>query len=213
MIWQVLTTVLDLTYDSLNSESVRWCLIGSTATSLQGCSITPNDIDILTATPQGVHHFVHLLDRFTPHTCPFDEEDEERWHSSKAYPVQSGLDPYGYMWHFARWFIQGIKTEIAHIVPPDSFRFADAERGIWEGGPEIWRYIATVPFGEFQVPVVPLIIQLETNLSRNLTDRVQEIIHRLNQTGVNPELLQLCLSRDHVAAVKSKLKIIPAVNI
>jgi hypothetical protein len=50
MSWQsVLEQVLQITYESLERNEARWAIIGSVASVLHGCLISPNDVDFLAA--------------------------------------------------------------------------------------------------------------------------------------------------------------------
>jgi hypothetical protein len=187
---QTLQRVLNLIATPLDREQVRWALIGSAATALQGCTVQPNDLDFLTQTPAGTYRFAELLAAEMPPTCP-DPESELGWYSSQAEPVRAGPDPYGYSWTFTRWYLDGCKVEAAHIVPP-----ADAQprRGIWEAGPDIWPYVRTVSRHGYTVPVVPLEIQLGTSLQRRLIARTRVIVQTLGTQGFDEPLLRQCLS-------------------
>jgi hypothetical protein len=53
-------------------------------------------------------------------------------------------------------------------------------------------------YGGHPLPVVPLEIQLETNLNRGLEERSVEIVAVLRQRGYDSRLLQRALSREHL---------------
>ena len=199
MNWQrIVKEVLDVLSDPLQREEVRWTVVGSVATALQGCDITPNDLDLLTATPAGVQRIAELMAPYAPALCPISNEDES-WYSSAALPVSSGPDPFGFIWHFGRWFVDGFKVEAAHIIPPAGFPSSAEGAGIWEAGTEIWPYVRRVPFGAHQVPVVPLEIQLHTSMSRGLARRVEAITAALRAQGSDGELLHKALNEEQRA--------------
>lgn len=192
--WQVaLRNLLAKTYEALARDGVGWAVVGSAASALQGCDFTPGDVDVLTAEANGVDHFARLLVETLPATCSYSV-GHDLWRSSQALPVAADEpDPAGFQWHFARIVLDGFKVEIAHIAPPSSFAGAGDGAGIWEAGPEIWPYVHTIPFAGYQVPVVPLEIQLKTALDRGQEDRVGEIRRTLSENGCNVTLLRKSL--------------------
>ena len=196
MVWKsILEQVLALVYEPLEREGIRWTVLGSVATALQGCAVTPNDLDLLTFTPGGVYRVAELMAPHAPAVCELSNEDEA-WFSSAALPVSSGPDPFGFSWHFGRWHVDGFKVEVAHITPPDRFPASADGAGIWEAGREVWPHVRRVPFAGYQVPVVPLEIQLHTSMSRGLESRVEAIATTLEAQGHDTALLKLALSRE-----------------
>lgn len=171
-------------------------MIGSVASVLQGCQISPNDIDILAFNSQIVYRFAELMAGYAPPTCEYPLGDIE-WRSSEAFPVSAGPDEYGFTWHFARWFVDDFRVEAAHIVAPEGFPTSNDGAGIWEAGPEIGPLIRTQPFAGYQLPVAPLEIQLETNLGRGLENRVDEIVAVFQKSGYDRALVQKSLSKEH----------------
>jgi hypothetical protein len=195
--WEsVLEEVVAVASPSLECAETRWAVLGSVATALQGCSVTPRDIDILAVEPAGVFRFVELMAAYTPARCE-NLKSHDDWHSSQAEPVSEGPDDYGFYWYFTRWVIDGVKVEVAHIVGPEGQKTSEEGAGIWEAGPEIWPHIHKVPFREYQVPVVPLEIQLETSLQRGLDQRVAEIQSVLRREGYDEALVKRALSAGH----------------
>lgn len=192
-LWQdVLERVALIGQPALAEPETRWVLVGSAATALQGCEVTPRDIDILAAEPAGVHHFASLMTGFAP-ALPSHAEDHEEWLSSHAEPVSAGPDDYGFYWYFARWVIDGVKVEVAHIAPPEGFRTSESGAGIWEAGAEMWPHVYEVSFRNLTIPVVPLEIQLGTSLSRGLKTRVDAIVAVLRRRGYDEGLLRCAL--------------------
>ena len=177
-------------------ERTRWALIGSAATALQGCSITPNDLDFLTETPAGVDRFAELMMEYTPPSAPVPL-DHDGWLSSQEVLVSGGPDPYGFHWRFARWMVGDFKVEVAHIVPPPGFRMSTDGAGIWEAGPEIWPNLRILTYDRHRIPVVPLEIQLETCLARGLDERVACIRDVLRHQGTDAGLLHRALREAH----------------
>lgn len=206
MHWQsALEQVLEIIYTPLDHDRVRWAVIGSVASVLQGCQISPNDIDILAFNPQGVYCVAELMAGYAPPTCEYPLGDIE-WRSSEALPVSAGPDEYGFTWHFARWFVDDFRVEVAHIVAPEGFPTSNDGAGIWEAGPEIWPFIRTQPFAGYQLPVVPLEIQLETNLSRGLENRVGEIVAVFQENGYDCALIQKSLAKRHLKVLEGLMQ-------
>ena len=199
MIWRsALEQVLEVVYDSLERDGVRWAIVGSVATALQGCQIVPNDIDVLTFNPDGVYSFAELMSIYTPSKCDYEPGDDN-WRSSKELAVAADT------WHFGRWYVDGFKVEVAHIATSEGY-LSDGGAGIWEAGPEIWPHIRGVPFAGYQVPVVPLEIQLQTNLDRGLEDRVNEMIAIFQKNGYERALIQKCLATRHQEAFRNLIQ-------
>jgi hypothetical protein len=197
--WRVaLEQLLDTAYAGLEREEIGWAVVGSAASALQGCAIVPDDLDVLLCEAEGVTRFAQLMDTYAPRTCVV-EPGEEGWVSSRQQPVSVGPDKYGFVWHFGRWYVDGFKLEAAHIVPPEEFALSADGAGVWDVGPEIWPHIRHVPFAGYQVPVVPLEIQLQTCLRRGLEARAEAIAALLHARGAERELLKVSLSPEHLA--------------
>lgn len=206
MTWRsALEKVVALAAPALEQEETRWALIGSVALALQGCQIVPRDIDILALTPAGVYRFAEAMAPYTPPNCEYPL-GHGRWRSSEALPVSTGPDEVGFYWHFGRWDVEGQQVEIAHIVAPEGSETSEEGAGIWEAGPEIWSHIRQVPFAGGRVPVVPLEIQLETNLQRGMEERVAEVVGVLRRDGYDAALLDRSLSTAHRAAFRSMIE-------
>jgi len=176
--------------------ATRWAVIGSAATALQGCAVVPQDIDLLAVHPEGVHRFVGLMEPFTPERWEHSP-DHAGWRSSRDWHVSVGPDEYGFVWHFARWVVEGVKVEIAHIAAPEGFPTADKGAGIWEAGSEIWSHVRSVRWGDHVVPVVPLEIQLETCMRRGLEERAAAIVAVLRRGGYDAQLIRKALREEH----------------
>jgi hypothetical protein len=180
-------------------------LIGSAASALQGCRVVPGDIDLLAVDPEAVSCFAGLMAAYTP---PHGEHstDHARWLSSQETPLSTGPDDWGFFWHFGRWQVDGIKVEIAHIAAPEGAKTSADGAGIWEAGPEIWPHIRFVPLAGMSVPVVPLEIQLGTNLSRGLEERAAEIVAVLRRDGYDGELIHRALHSKHLPRFEATMK-------
>jgi len=183
-------------------EERRCAVIGSVASALQGCQVQPRDLDLLAVRPEEVTRFAELMWAYTPKDVEHSPGHAD-WLSSQETPLSIGPDDYGFVWHFGRWLVDGVKVEMAHIAPPKGLPMSADGAGIWEAGPESWPHIRMVSFGGRPVPVVPLEIQLETCLSRGLEDRVATIIAVLREGGYDRNLVEMALSRGHMEAFES----------
>ncbi len=203
MAWQTaLRQVLEVTHEPLSHAKVGWAVIGSGASTLQGCRLPPADIDILFAEPEGVHQFAQFMSVFA---VPRRPREGELWLSSREQPVAfEPPDPQKEVWNFGRWMIADCKIEAAHIARPAGDP-SMAQDWICEPGPRIWPHIRHVPFGRYQVPVVPLEIRLGTELLRERKERVDEIVAVLQGQGHDRELLRQALSRQHLAVAERLL--------
>lgn len=209
MSWQsALEQVLQTTYDSLEHSNVKWAVVGSTATALQGCQISPHDIDLLTATPEEVYRFAEFMSPFTPPKCKTSYGMSREFYSSEQLLVWAG--PFlGCRWRYARWYVDDFEVEVAHLTALEGHSSSHDGTGIWETGPELWQHIQRVSFAGYQVPVSPLEIQLETCLRRgktargkSLEPRIDEIIKRFKKDGYDEELLHRSLADRHLEAFK-----------
>lgn len=193
---------LDNVYSPLEKDRVQWAIIGSVATVLQGCEIIPNDIDILVAEPSGVHHISNLMLDFLAPFCEYPP-GHEKWLSSKELPISADSpDASKFTWVFARWKINEFKVEVAHITPPNGYYEAN-NNWIWEAGAMIWPHVRKIPFHGYDVPVIPLEIQLETCLSRKFDARIDQIITIFKQKGYNEDLLEKALSKENLEQFKT----------
>jgi len=63
-----------------------------------------------------------------------------------------------------------------------------------------------VHFDKYIIPVVPLEIQLETNMSRGLTERVEEIVRVFREKGYDQQLLSIALKQTHLKQFEVLMK-------
>ncbi|MEH7443474.1 hypothetical protein V7201_14285 [Bacillus sp. JJ1122] len=195
--WQIALTKICEIYSKSDVE-IEWILVGSIASVLQGCEMTPGDIDLYVKNQEGVKQFALLLEQYSLRTkC--EEADRSNWFSSIEEPAYTETFPSGFTWTKGRWMIEGMEVEVVNISQsagiPDSL---DGD-GIWEGGKYIWGHSKNVDFGTFTVPVVPLEIQLESNLRRKRKERIDAIMKKLKVNGYNEELILKALSTDHLS--------------
>ena len=186
----------------LREARVEWALVGSAASVMQGCAITPRDVDLLFREPAGVDVLSPLMDRFAPPTCS-KPLGSDGWVSSKEAPIADQDDHGGFRWHWGRWVIGGFKVEAAHIRAPDANQ--GDEPGIWENGPRIWPLLRSTKFGPWTVRVPPLEVQLATCARRGLTERVEAIVRVLRRGGADPGLVSLALAGPDLAVIRSRL--------
>ena len=199
--WQdALRTVLEFTYDTAEKEGVGWAVVGSTATALQGCRLTPHDLDLLAQEPRSVFRFAELL---SPFAAAGSAGVGDSFLSTPGVPVQVFLAG-GHYWHFARWMIDGFAAEVAHIADTEGHDFHGDV--VWECGPALWSHLRRVAFAGYSVPVVPLEFQVGINLDRDRTkhgednfDRVGEIARVFRANGYDRPLLEWALSPAHLA--------------
>jgi len=199
MAWQdTLRTVLEYVYDPLEKEGVGWAVVGSTATALQGCRLTPHGLNLLAQEPAGVYRFAELL---RPFAAPDSPEVRQGMGdvclSTPSVPVQIWRE-WGSLWHGARFVINGGGVGVAHIAAPQVREFND--RGIvWENGPALWRHLRRVAFAGYSVPVVPLEFQVGTKHGEDCMGRVREIARVFRENGYDRALLEWALDADHLA--------------
>ncbi|QVK18938.1 hypothetical protein KHQ81_04300 [Mycoplasmatota bacterium] len=205
VLWKkILKQFLLENYDLL--KETNWMIMGSMATALQGCNIIPNDMDIIMKNKKDVYLLAKLMDKYA-----INESNEEavhyndNWKSTKKNPtLEDEYDKTKDCWTFGRWFMEAYKIECASIIPPEDYLCNKKESdGIWEGGPEIWKYKKYVNFDNYIIPVVPLEVQLETNLSRNYQDRVDKIIDLFNTYSFDKELLIYSLSKKNKEKIRT----------
>lgn len=199
--WEtILIQLLGKVYNFLENQNVGWVIMGSTSTALHGINIIPKDIDILMEKSDDVYHFANLMHEFTVEKCEISDPHNSKWKSSKELPVfAEDPNPEEAVWHFGRWYINDFKVEVAHIEPPENYlKNKKPKSGIWEGGPEVWTYVNSIKLQEYNIPVIPLEIQLETNLKRNFNSRISKIIEYFKLNGYDKNLLEISLSEKNM---------------
>lgn len=205
---QAFDIFLERAHKKISKAEIDWAIIGSVASYLQGCKITPNDLDILVKNPENVGIIIDFLKEYylkenSEKTTIQDESGEKLWLSSEERPVDISKDEWDFTWTFARVLIKGIKVEIAHIeAPKDHFLLTN---GIWEAGPKIWSHINQMSYHGYSIPVVPLEIQLGTNISRVFQERIDAIIAVFKKEGYNEKLLNKALTIEQMAQINGKL--------
>lgn len=203
--WQTALYKICEIYSKSDIE-IEWILVGSAASVLQGCEMNPGDIDIYVKNQEGVKQFARLLEPYSLRTKS-EAADRNNYLSSIEEPTYTETFPSGFTWTKGRWMIQGMEVEVVDISQsagiPDSL---DGD-GIWEGGKYIWTYSKNVDFGSHTVPVVPLEIQLESNMRRKREERIDAIMKKLKTNGYNEALILKALSTDHLSFFISEMRI------
>ena len=204
MSWQAaLQQVLDTAYETLAAQGIAWTVAGSTSTALQGCQISPGDVELVTQEPESVIQIANLLSTFHASHCDVDSPEDGPWYSTAVVPVFIG-SYWGLDWHFGRWIMADFDVEVAHVVTPGghpSFRGTD---GVWDADPQIWSHLRTVPFGGYEVPVIPMEIQIETCFLRwkgfgeaRFEERIMEIVRVFKENGYDRSLAEWALRTEH----------------
>jgi hypothetical protein len=169
------TTALATVAERLNRLGVEWMLLGSAATALRGAAIVPGDIDIGLLASEDVARAAAVL--------PMAEVgDSVEWVSTAAQPVlRFGSD--GETWTFGRWFVDGVKVELAHIDAPEV-----AELMVETRSPLVWSEREMLICRGQRVPVVPVEVQLATMVARQQHTRVEATLAAVG--GLNGGLLR-----------------------
>ncbi|WP_240417044.1 hypothetical protein [Paenibacillus periandrae] len=200
---EALTTFCKLYFNS--GMQIDWILVGSVGSVIQGADMNPNDIDIYTKDWVGVEQLAGLLEPFQ-----LDEKSDlpyhdANWLSSKEEPYHTQTFSTGFTWTKGRWRVNSFLLEVVHISESAGIPDSEDGEGIWEGGKYIWNKARYVDFDHIRIPLIPLEIQLESNLRRKRQDRIDAIMHALKAGGLDEELLNKALSTSHYHLVKQLL--------
>lgn len=181
-----------------NTESrMDWILVGSVGSVLQGCDMTPGDIDIYVKDQESVGQFAELLQSYSL-PSKVGEKHDENWLSSIEEPIFTQTFPSGFTWTKGRWKIEGVDVEVVNISNSAGIPDSQTGDGIWEGGKYIWDLYKKVSFGPYTIRTVPLEIQLESNYRRQRQERIDAIIKAMKTYGYDEELLKKSLSSKHL---------------
>ncbi|CAM4189779.1 hypothetical protein [Paenibacillus tarimensis] len=195
---QVKNTVENIA-KKLHEKDVQYVFAGSVSSFLQGCEIIPGDIDLLVPEAGDVHKITVALSAFVHDNTSSLEEDIpiEEWFSTAASPVKTFTDFADNEWTFARLAADGIKLEAANIRPVTLTEYIHGS-GFWENGPHVWEHVKRVPYNGLSLPVIPLEIQLETNMNRGLESRIREICRIFRTAGYDKALINYALSKGNI---------------
>ncbi|GIP53343.1 hypothetical protein [Paenibacillus vini] len=193
MTWkQALTTFCDLYSES--GLTTKWIIVGSVGSVLQHAVMTPNDLDIYVRNSEDVAQIAELLSPFhiknKTELSYFDPE----WLSSDEEPFFTQSFPSGFTWTKGKWKIHDFHVEVVQISNSVGIPDSETGEGIWEGGQHIWNLTKYVELENRLIPVVPLEIQLESNIRRGRQDRVDAILQALITHGYDKSLLSKALS-------------------
>lgn len=179
-----------------------WVIVGSVGSALQGARMSPGDLDIYVEHRGDMAKLAAVLESFSLKSCSVYPTTDGGWLSSIEEPTFTQSFPSGFTWTKGKWMIQHFDVELVQISDPAGIPDSEMGEGIWEGGQYIWTYARLIPFGQFSIPVVPLEIQLESNLRRRRQDRVEAIIEALRINGYDRELLNKALSSANKERIK-----------
>ncbi|TFG33334.1 hypothetical protein EU527_08205 [Candidatus Thorarchaeota archaeon] len=197
---------LDITYDSCIALGHKYVICGSMATYLQGCKIVPNDIDILALSPKTVELIADLMENYEIESSP--SMDVDHWLSTPGQRIFTDVSEMGdEQWYMGRWIIDNVKIEVAYIKSERSVSSSRKQNHIWENGPDMHPYLQTVEFSSYQIDVIPLEIQLNTNLLRGLDERVTEILRVLRRGEVDSNLIKKAIHPSHLEFILTSLQL------
>jgi hypothetical protein len=183
---------------------LKWAVVGSMATAIQGCNIIPGDIDIWIERDIDVEKLVNCFQELLPEDSVITTM-EENWVSSLKKPtITFQIDKTH--WTFGRVYLNEIKIDIAHAVPYEINSYVSGT-GIWENGPDIKGLIKFIPLNGTLIPVVPLEVQLQTNYSREIEHRISEITKKFRTEGYDESLLHYCLNQEYYKKFSDNNKI------
>lgn len=204
MSWnQALKEYCDL-YSRSNIDCT-WIVVGSVGSVLQGADMTPNDLDLYVRELDDLIQLTKLLEPYSLRSrCELAYYDHE-WLSSIEEPYFTQSFPSGFTWSKGKWNINHFSVEVVQISDSAGIPDSISGDGIWEGGKHIWSLAKNINYENHIIPVVPLEIQLESNIRRNRQDRVNSIINALIRNGYDKELLSIALSATHKQLLKELL--------
>lgn len=165
------------------ATQLRWMLIGSAATAVQGVVIVPGDVDILVHPDTPDTAMYAGVDRLGAFAAGAGAPEElASFVSTPARPLLATADG---SWLFGRWAVSGCRVEVARIREPSRDDLL-----LETVGRDVWGYCEWVPWRGLAVPVVPLEVQLATMVSRGLDQRAGATRTRLAEIGCRDDVLQ-----------------------
>ena len=161
---------------------VRWMLVGSAATRLQGVAVDPGDVDVLIHPATECSSPSDVAGSFATYAAADPvSQDPADFQSTADQPLVATADG---TWLFGRWRVDGGTLEVARIradLGPTAV--------IETMGSAVWDACRTVAWQGHEIPVVPLEVQLATILSRGLDERARAVRARLDDGGLDEALL------------------------
>jgi hypothetical protein len=183
------TTTLATVAEQLNGNRIEWMLLGSAATALRGVAIVPDDIDIALLTADGVTRAAAVLPTpDAPEPVESDEFVPADWISTAAEPTRH-FGHAGERWTFGRWYIDGVKVELAHIDAPTVAALMIETRA-----PLVWHERETLNCQGQSIPAVPIEVQLATMIARQQHARIDATMAAIDTTLLNIPLLRRAIS-------------------
>ena len=173
----------------LNGGGVEWMLLGSAATALRGVAVVPGDIDIAVLAADDIVRAAAVLPTADVAAVESEEFVPADWISTVAVPMRQFGDG-GERWAFGRWFVDGVKVELAHIDAPDVAGLMIETRA-----PLVWYERETLECLGQQIPTVPIEVQLATMIARGQDDRIAATIATVE---LNVSLLRRAISDKQV---------------
>jgi hypothetical protein len=134
--------VVEFVTRKLSNEGIQYVFTGSVSSMIQGCEITPGDIDLLVAEPIDVQRVVLALNEFLINDIISEDNiiSVDSWVATKAEPLKEYMDFANNKWTFSRLIVEGVKLEIANIRPSFEKEYISGT-GFWENGPHVWQFI------------------------------------------------------------------------
>lgn len=164
-------------------ERLRWMVVGSAASAIQGAAVRPRDVDIAVHPETPDAAMTEGLGALAVHAAAAAGADDlATFVSTRERPLLGTPDGH---WLFGRWSVDGGRLEVARIREPVA-PFALLETL----GTAVWDHREFVQWRGRSVPVVPLEVQLATIVVRGLADRERAVRERLAETGAREELLR-----------------------
>lgn len=165
--------------ERLNAAGIEWMLLGSAATALRGVAIVPGDIDIALRTAEDVARAAFVL--------PTPEVSESAdWVSTTDRPALVFRDN-GETWTFGRWFVDGVKVELANIDAPSVATLMLETRS-----PVVWPERERLTCRGHRIPTVPVEVQLATMVARGQVERIDATVAALSELRI--DLLRRAIS-------------------
>lgn len=191
-----LSTFLETVYEPLKDKKLKWAIMGSVASVLQGCDLQPNDIDILVENTKTVHYIISFFsDYYEDRKCNLPFGDKDTWVASKEQPVFEGLGPFTFRWTYSKFKINELFIEITHKLPPDNH--PKKNTNLWESGQNVWSYVREITFGSYKVPIIPLEIQIATNFERDFDERIKQIIEIFRKQSFDRKLVYKAIDKQY----------------
>lgn len=162
----------------------KWAYVGSTASYIEGQSVVPSDIDIMT-TKEGAKYFAEKLKEFITVGLYFDNSKK------------------GSSW-YVKFLINGIEVEVMGelVVKGDADQISTPKEA------KIWEYLNFVDFKGLTTPLFPDEFQIATNsMTASREQRVADKAKFMLKKGYKKDLIKDLikennLSQESIARIK-----------